>query len=150
MQIRWAEGSSSHCFKNMASSRHGGRTTQLPWRSMRSEALKHRNARRMLFAQINQGAAGWMQTTAGSWYVLTEAGSTTTLSFFVIASMTPSLLLNPVGGRLMQSYSPVTMVKVLAPLAALAPLLIAGLYATGTLSIPLLFALTVVGASFRA
>ena len=117
---------------------------------MRSEALKHRNARRMLFAQINQGAAGWMQTTAGSWYVLTEAGSTTTLSFFVIASMTPSLLLNPVGGRLMQSYSPVTMVKVLAPLAALASLLIAGLYATGTLSIPLLFALTVVGASFRA
>ena len=117
---------------------------------MRSEALKHRNARRMLLAQINQGAAGWMQTTAGSWYVLTEAGSTTTLSFFVIASMTPSLLLNPVGGRLMQSYSPVAMVKVLAPLAALAPLLIAGLYATGTLSIPLLFALTVVGASFRA
>ena len=117
---------------------------------MRSEALKHRSARRMLFAQINQGAAGWMQTTAGSWYVLTEAGSTTTLSFFVIASMTPSLLLNPVGGRLMQSYSPVAMVKVLAPLAALAPLLIAGLYATGTLSIPLLFALTVVGASFRA
>ena len=44
-----------------------------------------------------------MQTTAGSWYVLTEAGSTTTLSLFVIASMTPSLLLNPVGGRLMQS-----------------------------------------------
>ena len=104
----------------------------------------------MLFAQINQGAAGWMQTTAGSWYVLTEAGSTTTLSLFVIASMTPSLLLNPVGGRLMQSYSPVAMVKVLVPLAALAPLLIAGLYATGTLSIPLLFALTVVGASFRA
>jgi MFS family permease len=104
----------------------------------------------MLFAQINQGAAGWMQTTAGSWYVLTEAGSTTALSLFVIASMTPSLLLNPVGGRLMQSYSPVTMVKVLAPLAALAPLLIAGLYATGSLSIPLLFVLTVVGASFRA
>ena len=97
-----------------------------------------------------RGAAGWMQTTAGSWYVLTEAGSTTTLSFFVIASMTPSLFLNPVGGRLMQSYSPVAMVKVLAPLAALASLLIAGLYATGTLSIPLLFALTVVGASFRA
>ena len=117
---------------------------------MRSEALKHRSARRMLFAQINQGAAGWMQTTAGSWYVLTEAGSTTTLSLFVIASMTPSLLLNPVGGRLMQSYSPVAMVKVLAPLAALAPLLIAGLYAAGTLSIPLLFVLTVVGASCRA
>ena len=150
MQTRSAEHPSRHCSQNMASSRHGDRTTQLPWRSMRSEALKHRNARRMLFAQINQGAAGWMQTTAGSWYVLTEAGSTTTLSFFVIASMTPSLLLNPVGGRLMQSYSPVAMVKVLAPLAALAPLLIAGLYATGTLSIPLLFALTVVGASFRA
>ncbi len=109
MQTRSAEHPSRHCSQNMASSRHGDRTTQLPWRSMRSEALKH-----------------------------------------VIASMTPSLLLNPVGGRLMQSYSPVAMVKVLAPLAALAPLLIAGLYATGTLSIPLLFALTVVGASFRA
>ena len=54
---------------------------------MRSEALKHRSTRRMLFAQINQGAAGWMQTTAGSWYVLTEAGSTTALSFFVIVDV---------------------------------------------------------------
>ena len=150
VQIRWAERPRSYCSQNMASSRHGDRVTQLPCHSMPSETLKHRNARRMLFAQMNQGAAGWMQTTAGSWYVFTEAGSTTTLSFFVIASMTPSLLLNPVGGRLMQSYSPVAMVKVLAPLAALAPLLITGLYATGTLSIPLLFALTVVGASFRA
>ncbi len=87
MQTRSAEHPSRHCSQNMASSRHGDRTTQLPWRSMRSEALKHRNARRMLFAQINQGAAGWMQTTAGSWYVLTEAGSTTTLSFFVIVDV---------------------------------------------------------------
>ncbi len=148
--LRRAQRLSSHCSQSMALTRHGDRATQLLWRPMRSEALKHRSTRRMLFAQINQGAAGWMQTTAGSWYVLTEAGSTTALSFFVIASMTPSLFLNPVGGRLMQSYSPVAMVKVLAPLAALAPLLIAGLYATDTLSIPLLFVLTVIGSSFRA
>ena len=117
---------------------------------MSLDVLRHRPARRMLFAQANQGAAGWMQTTAGSWYVLTQAGSTTALSFFVVVSMIPSLLLNPVGGRLMDRHSPITMVKVLAPLAGIVPLLIAALFFTDRLSVPLILLLTVFGSAFRA
>ena len=61
------------------------------------------------------------------------------------------MLAVPLFGRLTRWYrAGAVATLMLAPLAALAPLLIAGLYAAGTLSIPLLFALTVVGASFRA
>jgi MFS family permease len=117
---------------------------------MHLTALRYPAARRMLFAQANQGAAGWMLTTAGSWYVLTETGSTTALAFFVVVSMTPSLFLNPVGGRLMDRHSPVTMVKILAPLTAAPSLLLALLYVTGVLTVPLMLALVLVAAVFRA
>lgn len=104
----------------------------------------------MLVAQANQGASGWLQTTAGSWFVLTETNSTTAIAFFTVASMTPSLLLNPVGGRLMDRHSPIAMVKLLAPLAAVGPLLIALLYFLGQLTTPLILLLTVVAAVPRA
>jgi len=91
-----------------------------------------------------------MQTTAGSWYVLSETNSTTSLAIFVVVSMTPSLVLNPVGGRLMDKYSPVLLIKILAPLAAIAPLGIAALFALQALTVPLILVLTFLGSVFRA
>ncbi len=117
---------------------------------MDASVLRFSSARRMLIAQANQGAAGWMQTTAGSWYVLSETKSASMLALFAVVSMLPSLLFNPLGGRLMDRYSPLVLVKILAPLAATIPLVIALLYATGLLSVPLILWLTVFGSSFRA
>lgn len=91
-----------------------------------------------------------MQTTAGSWYVLNETNSTTSLAIFVVVSMTPSLALNPVGGRLMDKYSPVLLIKILAPLAAIAPLAIAALFVSQALTVPLILVLTFFGSVFRA
>ena len=104
----------------------------------------------MLFAQVNQGASGWMQTTAGSWYVLTQTNSATAIAFFTVVSMTPTLLLNPVGGRLMDQYSPMSMVRILAPLAAIGPLLISLLYFLDLLSVPMLLFIALLSGIPRA
>jgi MFS family permease len=113
---------------------------------MATSTLHYPAARRMLAGKAISGAGGWMQTTAASWYVLQETGQATAVGFLVAVALLPAVLLNPVGGALSDRYSPVTLQKWLALLAAIGPLLIATLFYFGDLSVPVLYVLVFLGA----
>ena len=115
-----------------------------------TSTLHYPAARRMLAGKAISGAGGWMQTTAASWYVLQETGEPTAVGFLVAVALLPAVLLNPVGGALADRYSPVTLQKWLSLLASIAPLLIAGLFYFGDLSVPILYVLVFLGALPRA
>ena len=117
---------------------------------MATSTLHYPAARRMLAGKAISGAGGWMQTTAASWYVLQETGQATAVGFLVAVALLPAVLLNPIGGALSDRYSPVTLQKWLSLLASTGPLLIAGLFYFGDLSVPVLYVLIFLGAIPRA
>lgn len=104
----------------------------------------------MLLGRAISGAGGWMQTTAASWYVLQQTGQATSVGFIVASAMLPSVLLNPVGGVLADRYSPVLLQKRLALLAAIGPLVVAGLFFTGELAVIWVYILVFLSAIPRA
>ena len=82
--------------------------------------------------------------------MLQETGQATAVGFLVAVALLPAVLLNPIGGALSDRYSPVTLQKWLSLLASTGPLLIAGLFYFGDLSVPVLYVLIFLGAIPRA
>ena len=112
--------------------------------------IQVRTARNLLAAQACQGAAGWMQTTAGGWLAISLTDSASAVALFAFVSMSPSIVCTPIGGRLIDTHDPRRLAVTLGFLAALPPLLIGSLQLAGSITYPILLLLTLISSIPRS
>lgn len=108
-------------------------------------ALRHPGYRAYFFAQALSFAGTWMQNVAQGWLVFRLTGSSLLLGTVSFTSQLPTLLLAPFAGVLADRVSLTKMVAATQAVLAAIALAMAVLVFTGTVSVPWILALSVVG-----
>lgn len=104
-------------------------------------ALRSKNYRRFFVGQVISVSGTWMQTVAEAWLVLQLTGSGLALGIAAGLQALPMLLFGAWGGLLADRLPKRRVLQTTQALAALPPLLLWGLTATGHVELWMLFAL---------
>ncbi len=104
------------------------------------------SARNLLIARGISGAGSWIQLTAAGWFVLQQTGSAAAVGVLAAITFAPRVIGAPIGGWLADHHDILKVGTLLALLRSISPLIIGVLIWDGEMPIPLLYALTLLGA----
>lgn len=113
---------------------------------MVSGTLHHAAFRRLLAARVLSGFGSYMQVVASGWVVYQLSQSAMAVGVLGFLSLIPSLVGSPAGGWLADRFCPRKLATALSVLSAAGPAALAVLAFTDSLTVPLIYVFTVVGA----
>lgn len=121
-------------------------STPDPGRESSRRTLAYPAFRRLLLALLLTRAGNLMQTVASGWLVFQLTASPMAVGLLGFLALGPGLLGSPLGGRLADRFCPRHLAIGLSFASALGPLALAGLSVADSLSLPAIYALTVITA----
>ena len=121
-----------------------------PWSERLAGALSHRNYRLLWFAALGSTIGTWMQSYAQGWLIFDLTKSNFYLGLDSFLGQLPILLLMLIGGVIADRHDKRRLLTYSQYTQAFSAMMLAGLVATGHITVPLIFLLSFVAGCGQA